>query len=304
MKRKVKKFRVGGETEYNDEDEGLFGGKIKYRTDPATGNKYVAGKANPFDRNPAEQRYYSVNDVKGKLGMGSKEDSKPTETYIDKQMKRYADMPDMTPEAPKGIASGFKSDQSVFERADNEVKLPKSFSVSKERTTVTRNNKPNIVSQGKNNKPASSQSIPPDVVKAAEANKKRIEASNKPLETVSPESYLIGSGAGLKSLYGLAKNLVAKGVEKTAEKTTQKLAADNARQMLKDRAMAGTRAGQAAKEEADDLIRMGSDFMKKGGKVKAKAKMSYGGKVKKMASGGKSASARADGCAIRGKTRA
>ena len=37
--------------------------------------------------------------------------------------------------------------------------------------------------------------------------------------------------------------------------------------MLKDRAFAGTRAGQAAKEEADDLIRMGSDFMKKGGKV-------------------------------------
>jgi hypothetical protein len=307
MKRKVKKFRVGGETDYDQEDEGMFGGKIKYRVDPATGNKYVAGRANPFDRNPAEQRYYSVSDVKSKLGMGSKETSKPSETYIDKQLKRYADMPDvtdMTPEAPKGIASGFQSNQAKFERADNEVKLPKSFSVSKEKTTVTRNNKPNVVSQVKNNKPASSQSIPSDVVKAAEANKKRIEASNKPLETVSPESYLIGPGAGLKSLYGLAKNLVAKGVEKTAEKTTQKLAADNARQMLKDRAMAGTRAGQAAKEEADDLIRMGSDFMKKGGKVKAKPKMSYGGKVKKMASGGKSASARADGCAIRGKTRA
>ena len=128
MKRKVKKFGVGGETEYDQEDTGLFGGKIKYRVDKATGNKYVAGKANPFDRNPAEQRYYSVNDVKGKLGMGSKEDSKPTETYIDQQMKRYKDMPDtapdMTPEPPRGTASGFKSDQSVFKRQDNEVSLP------------------------------------------------------------------------------------------------------------------------------------------------------------------------------------
>jgi hypothetical protein len=45
--------------------------------------------------------------------------------------------------------------------------------------------------------------------------------------------------------------------------------------------------------------------MKKGGSVKAKT-MCGGGKVKKMSSGGKvkSASSRADGCAIRGKTRA
>lgn len=136
---------------------------------------------------------------------------------------------------------------------------------------------------------------------AAEENKRRIMESDKPLEGVHPESYLIGPGGGLKGLYGLAKNLVTRGAEKTAERATQKLAADNARQMLKDRAIAGTRAGQAAKEEADDLIRMGSDYMRKGGKVKQK--MCSGGKVKKMSSGGSTASRRGDGCAVRGKTK-
>jgi hypothetical protein len=208
----------------------------------------------------------------------------------------------------KGQASNRRSGLPSFKESTGTSYGPGSdspaVSVSKEKTTVTRS-KPNIANEGKKyetyfNQPANRKLIDSDVIRRAEENKRRI--SDKPLETVSPESYLVGPGGGLKGLYGLAKNLVTRGAEKTAEKATQKLAADNARQILKDRTMAGTRAGQAAKEEADDLIRMGSDFMKKGGKVKQK--MSYGGKVKKMASGGKSASARADGCAIRGKTRA
>jgi len=64
MKRKVKKFNEGGKT-YDKEDKGLFGGTINYREED--GRKYVAGKATPFDRNPSEQRYYSMDDVKGKL---------------------------------------------------------------------------------------------------------------------------------------------------------------------------------------------------------------------------------------------
>lgn len=63
MKRKMKKFNEGGETKYNREDEGILGGKIKYREDDE-GRKFVAGKANPYDRNPSEQRYYSKDDVK------------------------------------------------------------------------------------------------------------------------------------------------------------------------------------------------------------------------------------------------
>ena len=59
----MRKFNEGGETKYNREDEGIFGGKIKYREDDE-GRKFVAGKANPYDRNPSEQRYYSKDDVK------------------------------------------------------------------------------------------------------------------------------------------------------------------------------------------------------------------------------------------------
>jgi len=77
MKRKVKKFNEGGKT-YDKEDEGILGGKINYREED--GRKYVAGKATPFDRNPSEQRYYSMDDVKGKLsGLfgGKKEEDEP-----------------------------------------------------------------------------------------------------------------------------------------------------------------------------------------------------------------------------------
>ena len=77
MKRKIKKFAEGDRV-YDKEDEGLFGAKIKYREDE-DGRKYTAGKANPFDRNPQEQRYYSADDIKGKLsGLfgGSRDESK------------------------------------------------------------------------------------------------------------------------------------------------------------------------------------------------------------------------------------
>ena len=291
MKRKVKKFGVGGETEYDQEDTGLFGGKIKYRTDPATGNKYVAGKANPFDRNPAEQRYYSVNDVKGKLGMGSKEDKKPTETYIDKQMKRYADMPDVqnvTPEPPKGIASGFKSDQSVFKRQDNEVSLPnKAVSISKEKTTVTA---PSLAKSkvGKGYE---------DVTRSLRGSEK-VGKGYEGLDLRDKKSSTDGLGTAAAVLAGLG------GLGLAGMKSNMKNSKD-ARSSLRK----GIKAIDPSQPDYLDQARFadeGNPNYKRGGKVKAKSKMSYGGKVKKMASGGKakSASARADGCAIRGKTRA
>ena len=284
MKRKVKKFRVGGETEYDQEDEGMFGGKIKYRVDKATGNKYVAGKANPFDRNPAEQRYYSVNDVKGKLGMGSKEDSKPTETYIDKQMKRYKDMPDvapdMTPEPPRGIASGFKSDQSVFKRQDNEVKLPNknpAVSVSKQKTTITKSLPSNSKASGYS-----------DVVSSKDLGSQGFSAPEKKSSS--------GVGTAAAVLAGLG------GLGLASMKGNMKRSNDN-----RSNLRGGIKTLDPSQPDYLDEARFadeGNPNFKRGGKVKAKSKMSYGGKVKKMASGGKSASARADGCAIRGKTRA
>ena len=285
MKRKVKKFRVGGETEYDQEDEGMFGGKIKYRVDKATGNKYVAGKANPFDRNPAEQRYYSVNDVKGKLGMGSKEDSKPTETYIDQQMKRYKDMPDvapdMTPEPPRGIASGFKSDQSVFKRQDNEVKLPNknpAVSVSKTKTTVAKSLPSN----------KDAKEFTGEVVKSKDLGSQSFAAPKK--------SSSDGVGTAAAILAGLG------GLGLASMKGNMKRSNDN-----RSNLRGGIKTLDPSQPDYLDEARFadeGNPNFKRGGKVKAKSKMSYGGKVKKMASGGKSASARADGCAIRGKTRA
>ena len=77
MKRKVRKFSEGDRV-YDKEDEGILGAKIKYREDEE-GRKYTAGRANPMDRNPQEQRYYSADDIKGKLsGLfgGSRDESK------------------------------------------------------------------------------------------------------------------------------------------------------------------------------------------------------------------------------------
>jgi hypothetical protein len=265
MKRKVKRYDVGGMTD-EEGKKGIFGPKADKEEEDPRGTYF---------KSPRPTTRSSLPSAKESTGTsyGSASDSSSPASFKD------------------AFAAARKSGDSSF-----------TFG-GKKYNTEMKSAVPKAASKASS---SASSSPSPDVVRAAEANKRRIEASDKPLETVNPEAYLIGPGGGLKGLHALAKNLVTRGAEKTAEKATQKLAADNARQMLKDRAMAGTRAGQAAKEEADDLIRMGSDFMKKGGKVKAKPKMSYGGKVKKMSTGGKakSASARADGCAIRGKTRA
>ena len=260
MKRKIKRYDVGGMTD-EEGKKGIFGGPKSSEKDEDTRSTYF--------KSPRSTPRSSLPSFKESTGTryGSSSDSSSPASFKD------------------AFASARKSGDSSFTFGGKKYNTEMKSAASKDAP-----------------KTSSSSSPSPDIVKAAEANKRRIEASDKPLETVNPEAYLIGPGGGLKGLHALAKNLVTRSAEKTAEKATQKLAADNARQMLKDRTMAGTRAGQAAKEEADDLMRMGSDFMKKGGKVKQK--MSYGGKVKKMASGGKSASARADGCAIRGKTRA
>lgn len=77
MKRKTKRYDDGGKV-YDKEDEGLLGGKVKYRED-SEGRKFVAGTPNPFDRNPEEKRYYSAGEAKNKiLGLfGGKSDDEP-----------------------------------------------------------------------------------------------------------------------------------------------------------------------------------------------------------------------------------
>jgi len=165
-----------------------------------------------------------------------------------------------------------------------------------------------------------------------EEYKSRMESlvQKQALERVEPENYVPGPGL----LKGMLKSVVSKGMKTVGREA---LAAPAAVKMLENKATkmlpydkAGSLASKrAARAEArdvemkrgnarnygldpDDLsqstldslrknIGAGEFTMKKGGAVKAKAKSTYkaGGSVKSS-----SASRRADGCAIRGKTRA
>jgi hypothetical protein len=106
-------------------------------------------------------------------------------------------------------------------------------------------------------------------------NKARMEGllKKQALERVEPENYVPGPGM----LKGMLKSVVNKGLKTY----TAKEIADMAPKMI----------GRESLKLGREPLKIG---MKKGGAVK---KMFSGGKVK-------SASSRADGCAIRGKTRA
>lgn len=110
-------------------------------------------------------------------------------------------------------------------------------------------------------------------------NKARMESLTKKqaLINVEPENYIPG--------IGMAKGLIKNGMKNLLGKRLKTYTADEIEAMT-------PKLGREA-------LKIG---MKKGGSVKAMS----GGNTKKMSSGGKvkSASSRADGCAIRGKTRA
>lgn len=162
-----------------------------------------------------------------------------------------------------------------------------------------------------------------------EEYKARMEGLEKKqaLERVEPENYVPGPGL----VRGLLKNVMSKGMKTIGREalpapSTVKMLEDKATKMLPyDKAgdLAAKRAARATARDVemkrgnarnygldpDDLstsvldtlrknIGDGKFTMKKGGAVKAKATYKSGGSVKS------SASRRADGCAIRGKTRA
>lgn len=96
------------------------------------------------------------------------------------------------------------------------------------------------------------------------------------LETVEPENYIPGTG--------MIKGLIKQGMKNLLKKGLKTYTAEQMEAMT-------PKLGREALKLGREYPKLG---MKKGGSVK---KMSSGGKVK-------SASSRADGCAIRGKTRA
>ena len=161
---------------------------------------------------------------------------------------------------------------------------------------------------------------------SADEYKTRMESlvKKQALERVEPENYIPGTG--------LLKNIVKRGlktitrdalpapsaVKQLENKATKMLSYDKAGDLASKRAARATARDVEMKRsnarnyglDPDDLststleslrknIGAGEFTMKKGGKVKAKATYKSGGSVKSS-----SASRRADGCALRGKTRA
>jgi hypothetical protein len=255
MKRKVKKFNEGGETKYNREDEGILGGKINYREED--GRKYVAGKATPFDRNPSEQRYYSMDDVKGKLSglFGGKK------------------------EAPKSVDSEPVGD------ANKSSSYYKSEEEPRRQMTDRMTNKPEPAGKTFLRQEADIDEKPAKKVVAKKVVAKKVEPkasqdSGFPKDTKSTRMPS-NSGSRFK---GRSENPI----QSTIDSATKTLDRRTNEQKMADRVRFVAEGRK--KEKADEL---GYGIKK-------------GGMVKKMASGGsvKSASARADGCAIRGKTRA
>jgi hypothetical protein len=160
---------------------------------------------------------------------------------------------------------------------------------------------------------------------SADEYKTRMESlvKKQAIERVEPENYIPGTG--------LLKNIVKRGlktitrdalpapstVKQLENKATKMLPYDKAGTMAKKRGERATARDVEMKRsnarnyglDPDDLststleslrknIGAGEFTMKKGGKVQAKSTYKSGGSVKS------SASKRADGCAIRGKTRA
>jgi hypothetical protein len=141
---------------------------------------------------------------------------------------------------------------------------------------------------------------------SADENKVRMESlvKKQALERVEPENYIPGTG--------LLKNLLKRGLKTIG---SAKQLENNATKMLpydKAGAMAKKRADRAAAREEtmrkENAERYGvTDFSAPGFKSLRDKMMKKGGKVSSYRSGGSvksSASKRADGCAVRGKTRA
>jgi len=134
MKRKVKKYAGGnlvdssgnpvrsgsGEpvrTRSDDEiaEDSKFGGYGRYM--PKTRSITLGGKSSAAEDRPTSSGVEDYETM-GKRAGATSPFSGPKE-YISESIKE-----DTETESPRGIASGFKSNESKFERKDNEVKMP------------------------------------------------------------------------------------------------------------------------------------------------------------------------------------
>jgi hypothetical protein len=148
---------------------------------------------------------------------------------------------------------------------------------------------------------------------------RQAKAESQALKAVRPEELLVGGGsfAGLKTVANMARNLAnRRGAEKVADYvqpaigyTERKLLESGSKRPLLDGPP--KRLTGPASKEVEDVVDKSRDAVTNpmawmAGPKGMKEDFKRGGKVKKMASGGKvktSASSRGDGIAMRGKTR-
>ena len=285
MKRKMKKFNEGGETKYNREDEGLFGGKINYREDDE-GRKFVAGKANPMDRNPSEQRYYSKDDVKKGLSdvgdkisnfFGGKKESSSSKFDELESVGGASRRPRTIQEQISG-----KSEEAPVRKIEHYIKKSDEAPAKPAGKTY--------VNQEYKEEPEKKKAAP--AVKKAKAS----QDSGFPKDTKSTRM-----PSGHAAIY----DKLDVREKKPPTNSRFKGRSENPIQGTIDSATKGLDR-RTNEQKMADRVR----FVAEGRKKEKADELGYGikkgGMVKKMASGGsvKSASARADGCAIRGKTRA
>jgi len=175
-----------------------------------------------------------------------------------------ARMRSAVPDEPAPKSRDFDAIDADMVAPSRDLTAPVTKTVSKTKVSVT---KPKSTWEGNDKIPA--------MPETPEENKARMEGliKKQALINVSPEDYVTPGGA-LKSML---KSVAGKGLKSYSAREL----ADMAPKMI----------GRENLKLTREPLKLG---MKKGGSVK---KMSSGGKVK-------SASSRADGCAIRGKTRA
>jgi hypothetical protein len=186
MKRKIKKFSEGDRV-YDKEDKGILGAKIKYREDEE-GRKYTAGRANPMDRNPQEQRYYSVDDIKGKLsGLfgGSSEDSKSFSKFKDLESVGGAGRRPRTIEEQIGPKAEPKAD------VEKPIRKITDYSTNKGTTTVDKKDAPYEVEKAEPPKTSGGggSSNKSSVAKTSSGTSKAAENKYKPNEERKSKPY-------------------------------------------------------------------------------------------------------------------
>jgi hypothetical protein len=262
MKRKVKKYAEGDLVE--KEGKGFFGETQKWKEDKE-GRKFT----------DSGNRYYSADEVKGKLSnlFGGKKDEDKSETYVDKQLKRAKDMPDVE-EPRRQMTDYIKKSNSTSEPTG--YKEDTSEPVKKVATRKVVSKIEAAAPEPKKAKASMDVGIPKDTKSTRmPTGYEKLDVSEKP-----------SVGKDAKPMKeSVARTRAGTVVSRSSEPSAEDVAAANKKFVEKMK--------NQNKENEATFKRIGDVFSSKSPNRSYKS----GGSVR-------SASARADGCAIRGKTRA